>query len=66
VPLGILMMYQVRTCMWMLEYVVYTGFKHLNEHFRVKFIEHFMKRSRSPHKSRHEVNMTPHDSRTEA
>jgi hypothetical protein len=40
-----LIMYQVRTRMWYLEFIVYAGIKHLNEDFRVEFIEHFARRS---------------------
>jgi hypothetical protein len=40
-----LMIYQVRTRMWFLEFIVYTGIKYLNEDFRVKFIKHFERRS---------------------
>jgi hypothetical protein len=42
------LVWQVRTRMWFLEYVGYTGFKCLKEYFRVKFIKHFMRRSWSP------------------
>jgi hypothetical protein len=31
--------------MWYLEFIVYAGIKHLNEDFRVEFIEHFARRS---------------------
>jgi hypothetical protein len=34
-----LMIYQVRTRMWFLEFIIYAGIKHLNEDFRVKFID---------------------------
>jgi hypothetical protein len=40
-----LMIYQVRTHMWFLEFLVYVGINHLNENFRVKFIKHFTRRS---------------------
>jgi hypothetical protein len=40
-----LMIYQVRTRMWFLEFIVYTGIKYLNEDFWVKFIKHFERRS---------------------
>jgi hypothetical protein len=40
-----LMICQVRTRMWYLEFIVYAGIKHLNEDFRVEFIEHFARRS---------------------
>jgi hypothetical protein len=43
-----LMIYQVRTRMWFLEFIVYTGIKYLNEDFWVKFIKHFERRSWSP------------------
>jgi hypothetical protein len=36
---------QVRTHMWYLEFIVYIGIKHLNEDFRVEFIEHIARRS---------------------
>jgi hypothetical protein len=39
------MIYQVCTRMWFLEFIVYTGIKHLNEVFRVNLIEHFARRS---------------------
>jgi hypothetical protein len=38
------MIYQVRTRMWFLEFIAYVGIKHLNEDFRVKFIDHFTRR----------------------
>jgi hypothetical protein len=40
-----LMICQVRTRMWYLEFIVYAGIKNLNEDFQVKFIEHFARRS---------------------
>jgi hypothetical protein len=40
-----LIIYQVCTHMWFLEFIVYAGIKHLNEDFRVKFIEHLVRRS---------------------
>jgi hypothetical protein len=40
-----LIIYQVRTHMWYLEFIVYAGIKHLNEDFREEFIEHFVRRS---------------------
>jgi hypothetical protein len=43
-----LIMYQVRTRMWYFEFIVYAGIKHLNEDFRVEFIEHFVRRLWSP------------------
>jgi hypothetical protein len=39
------MIYQVRTRMWFLEFIIYTGIKHLNEDFWVKFIDHFTRRT---------------------
>jgi hypothetical protein len=33
-----LIIYQVRTHMWFLEFIVYAGIKHLNEDFWVKYI----------------------------
>jgi hypothetical protein len=39
-----LMICQVCTRMWYLEFIVYAGIKHLNEDFRV-FIKHFARRS---------------------
>jgi hypothetical protein len=38
-------MYQVRTRMWYLEFIIYAGIKHLNEDFRVEFTKHFARRS---------------------
>jgi hypothetical protein len=43
-----LIIYQVRTHMWYLEFIVYAGIKHLNEDFREEFIEHFVRRSWNP------------------
>jgi hypothetical protein len=44
-----LMIYQVHTRMWFLEFIVYARInKNLNVEFRVKFIEHFARRSWSP------------------
>jgi hypothetical protein len=40
-----LIIYQVRTRMWYLEFIVYAGIKHLNEDFQVEFIKHFARRS---------------------
>jgi hypothetical protein len=40
-----LMIYQVCTRMWFLEFIFYVGIKYINEDFRVKFIEHFARRS---------------------
>jgi hypothetical protein len=40
-----LMICQVRMSMWYLEFIVHTGIKHLNEDFRVEFIEYFARRS---------------------
>jgi hypothetical protein len=41
-----LMIYQVHTRMWFLEFIVYARInKNLNVEFRVKFIEHFARRS---------------------
>jgi hypothetical protein len=40
-----LIIFQVRTRMWFLEFIVYARIKHRNEDFRVKFIEHFGRRS---------------------
>jgi hypothetical protein len=40
-----LMKYQVCTRMWFLEFIFYVGIKYINEDFRVKFIEHFARRS---------------------
>jgi hypothetical protein len=40
-----LMICQVHTYMWYLEFIVYVGTKHLNEDFWVKFIKHFARRS---------------------
>jgi hypothetical protein len=59
--------------MWFLKYVVYVGFKHLNDDFRVKFMKHFVRRSwsltqvktRSEHDSKwpEDRSMTPWNSK---
>jgi hypothetical protein len=40
-----LIMYQVHTLMWHLEFIDYAGIKHLNEDLWVGFIKHFARRS---------------------
>jgi hypothetical protein len=60
-----LIIYQVRTRMWFLEFILYVGIKHLNEDFRVKFIDHLEEDHEARQESRHAMNMTPNGSRTE-
>jgi hypothetical protein len=40
-----LIIYQVRTRIWFLEFIIYIRINHPNGDFRVKFIEHLMRRS---------------------
>jgi ABC-type uncharacterized transport system permease subunit len=63
-----LMIYQVRTRMWFLEFIVYPRIKHINENFQVQFNSPstLQEDHEARYKSRHEVNMTPNDPRTEA
>jgi hypothetical protein len=59
-----LIMYQVHTRRWYLEFIVYVGIKHLNENLQVEFIEHFGEGHEAWYKSRQEVNMTTRGPRT--
>jgi hypothetical protein len=57
-----LMIYQVHTRMWFLEFIVYIG---LRETSRESSSSTLCEDREARHKSRHEVNMTPSGPRTE-
>jgi hypothetical protein len=59
------LVYQVHSCMSVLEFSVYAGFWCWKQDFRDKFIKHLVTRPWSPYKSCNDANLTPRSPGTE-